>query len=496
MIDRVTSRACVLGLVVAAGLAGSRWDVAPRLEAKAWTAAATGSQSSSTFQTISPGDDIQARVDAVPPGTTFLLTAGVHRMNSIVPKNGDVFTGEPGAVLSGARLLTTAARSGSYWVIANQTQEGVRRGTPTDGICRPGAPRCGYPEDVFIDDAPLEHVSALTDVGPGKWYFDYGVNQIYLWDDPTGKKLETSVTAKAFRGSATNVTIRNLIIEKYASPTQETTIDLGPEWVIEDCEVRLNHFAGIGSGPRSIARRNHVHHNGAAGFQGAGDDILVAGNEIAYNGFAGYNPFWGSGGSKWVYTVRLVVRDNFSHHNSGPGLWTDINNIHTTYERNRVEDNERGGILHEISYDATIRENTVRRNGTGKDWPHWTTGAGIEIVSSRNVEVYGNTVEDNWQGITGLNDYRGVGNAGPWVITNLNVHHNAIRSRVTEDGGGRTGLVDMKGSASFMPEANNQFRQNTYSLGTKRTYFLWMGKELDDAEWRQYQQDVAGTFVR
>ena len=112
MIDCVTSRACVLGLVVAAGLAGSRGDVAPRLEAKAWTADAASSQSSSTFQTISPGDDIQARVDAAPPGTTFLLTAGVHRMHSIVPKNGDVFTGEPGAVLSGARLLTTAARSG------------------------------------------------------------------------------------------------------------------------------------------------------------------------------------------------------------------------------------------------------------------------------------------------------------------------------------------------------------------------------------------------
>ena len=104
----------MLGLVVAAGLAGSRWDVAPRLEAKARTADAASSQSSSTFQTISPGDDIQARVDAAPPGTTFLLTAGVHRMHSIVPKNGDVFTGEPGAVLSGARLLTTAARSGSY----------------------------------------------------------------------------------------------------------------------------------------------------------------------------------------------------------------------------------------------------------------------------------------------------------------------------------------------------------------------------------------------
>ena len=48
------------------------------------------------------------------------------------------------------------------------------------------------------------------------------------------------------------VTIRNLIIEKYASLTQEATIDLGSEWVIEDCEVRLNHFAGIGAAPARL----------------------------------------------------------------------------------------------------------------------------------------------------------------------------------------------------------------------------------------------------
>ena len=235
---------------------------------------------------------------------------------------------------------------------------------------------------------------------------------------------------------------------------------------------------------------------GPLGFHGAGDDVLVSGNEIAYNGFAGYSPFWGAGGSKWVWTARLIVRDNFSHHNSGPGLWTDINNIHTTYERNRVEDNERGGILHEISYDATIRENTVRRNGTGRDWPHWTTGAGIEIVSSRNVEVYREYRGRQLARHHRLNDYRGGGNAGPWVITNLNVHDNVIRSRVNDDGAGRTGLVDMRGRAAFLPDANNVFRQNTYSLGTKRDYFLWMGRELDEMGWRRFQQDVSGTFLR
>ena len=446
----------------------------------------------SQTESILPGDDIQARVNRAAPGTTFLLKPGMHRMPSIVPRHGDTFAGEAGTVLSGARPLAALSRSGSYWVATAQTlQVGRAMG---EAPCRSGCPRCNYPEDLFLDDVPLLHVAKLSDLGPGKWHFDYEANQIYLWDDPTGRNVELSVTPKAFSGTATNVTIRNLTIEKYANPTQQATVELGTGWVIEDSEIRWNHFTGIAMGPCSIARRNRVHHNGCFGFHGAGEAILVEKNEIAYNGFAGYDPFWGAGGSKWVYTSYLIVRENFSHHNRGPGLWTDINNIHTLYENNTVEDNERGGIFHEISYDAIIRTNTARRNGTGKHYPHWTTGAGIEITSSRNVEVCGNTLEDNWQGITGLNDHRGVGNAGPYTLTNLNVHHNLVTSRIADPGGGRTGIIDSKGADAFSSSGNNRFHQNTYFLGTNRHCFLWMGKELDEAEWRRLGQDTSGTF--
>jgi hypothetical protein len=65
-----------------------------------------------TPASIVPGEDIQARVNAAPPGTTFLLKSGLHRMQSIVPRNGDTFTGELGTVLSGAWQLATPTRSG------------------------------------------------------------------------------------------------------------------------------------------------------------------------------------------------------------------------------------------------------------------------------------------------------------------------------------------------------------------------------------------------
>jgi parallel beta-helix repeat protein len=445
---------------------------------------------------VRPGESIQAAANDAGEGGAVLIKAGVHRFQTMAPKARQTFIGESGAILSGARVLTSFSRDGSAWVASGQTQQGTVSGSPGDGVCRSTAPRCGYPEDLFINNVPLQHVASVSAGGPGRWYFDHANNRIYLWDDPAGKTVETSVTPLAFGGTVTGVTIRNLVIEKYAAPTQSAAVQLGPAWIIEGSEVRWNHFAGISMTASTTAQGNHVHHNGAIGFFGAGRNLLVADNEIAYNGYAGYNPYWESGGSKWVFTENLTVRGNVSHHNRGPGLWTDINNIYTLYENNTVEDNERGGIFHEASYDATIRNNIVRRNGSARDYPYWTTGAGIEVLSSPNVEVYGNELEDNWQGITGLDDARGSGNAGPWVLLNLNVHDNTVISRIADPGGGRTGIVDMAGQTAFLANANNRFRQNHYVLGTGGKYFFWMGRELNESEWQQFGQDADGTFER
>lgn len=451
------------------------------------------------YTDISPGESVQARINAMPAGTAFRLRAGTHRITAgLSPRDRNVFVGEAGAILSGARVLTSFSRVGSAWVASGQTQQGSVYATAEGGmkVCRSSYPRCVYPEDLFINNVPLQHVSSVSAGGSGKWFFDYAADQIYFWDDPAGKIVETSVAPWAFGGSATGVTIRGLTIEKFAAHAQIGAVRLGSGWILEDSEVRWNHFAGIDTYSSSIARRNKVHHNGCFGFHGSGSQILVEANEISYNGYAGFDPYWGSGGSKWAFTRDLAVRGNFSHHNLGPGLWTDINNIYTLYENNRVEDNERGGIFHEISYDAIIRYNVSKRNGTARQYPWWTTNAGIEVVSSRNVEVYGNTLEDNWQGITGLEGHRGSGNDGLWTLINLNVHDNTITTRVTTPGTGRTGVHDTSGTAAFSQTANNRYQQNRYYLGTNSKYFFWMAGERNETEWRSYGQDTTGSFQR
>ena len=68
---------------------------------------------------------------------------------------------------------------------------------------------------MFLDNTPLKPVDALSKVVPGTFYFDYAADKIYIADNPTGHTIEAGKLTDAFHGSATNVTVQNLVIEKY-----------------------------------------------------------------------------------------------------------------------------------------------------------------------------------------------------------------------------------------------------------------------------------------
>jgi parallel beta-helix repeat protein len=454
---------------------------------KVWTFA-TGSVTTPTGTPIYPGQDAQSIINSLPAGTTFLFKAGVHRMQTIRPRDGDKLNGEPGAILSGARLLTSFTRSGSYWVASGQTQQGVAHGS-----CLAGYPRCNLPEQLFVDDQVLLHVGTLAEVGPGKWYFDYAGDRIYFADDPTGRIVETSVTTTAFEPTANNVTVNGLIVEKYANIAQHGAVSAEGKtgWVISANEVRWNHGLGIRVGPFSRVTGNKSHHNGQLGIGGVGNDILVEANEIAYNNIAHFDWGWEAGATKFTETNRLIVRGNFVHHNYGPGLWTDINNINTITEGNTVEDNDMMGIFHEISYAAIIRNNIVRRNGLA--YPGWLWGAGILVAASPNVEIYGNTLEGNADGIGAIQQNRSGDAAayGPHEISNLYVHDNVVT--ITQ---GQSGLVQDIGDNSYFTSRNNRFEHNQYHLGSNPQYFEWMNGSRTELQWKGYGLDVTGTFIR
>src|ERR1051326_3461945 len=65
------------------------------------TARGTGLDRVPTGVRISPGQSIQAAIDANPGGTTFTLLTGTHRLSTAIkPKSGDSFLGQDDTILS------------------------------------------------------------------------------------------------------------------------------------------------------------------------------------------------------------------------------------------------------------------------------------------------------------------------------------------------------------------------------------------------------------
>jgi len=472
-----------------------------------------------TYDVLVPvGGLNQAVIDAHPAGTRFALAAGTHRISAgLAPKGGQQFLGFPGAVINGSRTLDGWVQDGSRWYVSGQTQRLPRADSGSFSTCRPDRPMCNHTEDVFFDDRLLQQVPQLSELAPGRYFFDYANSWIYLADNPAGHKVETTIATRAFkRDGVTGVVVKNLVVEKFGTPIQAAAID-GVGWTIENCEIRLNHGSGaVVSG--GVVRGNSFNRNGQAGAGGTGNGQVFEHNEVAYNNVQGVNPYWAGHGVKWSNATNVTIRDNWVHHNLSTGLATDINNYNVLYEQNIVEDNEGGGISHEISYDAVIRNNIVRRNGIG-GWTRWfTERLGIAVSNSPNVEIYGNTLEDNKGGGVLAVQNRRLGTAqypdpdgnvpsrGAWMMQNLNVHDNATRLIGTGDfGSNHVGFdihPDVPDRQSYVTSRNNRFDRNKYSVpaaGASARWFFYPDSGTGHAprSWSQWQatgRDTAGEF--
>ena len=435
---------------------------------------------------VGPADSLTQAVANSPAGSVFYLTAGTHRMVYVRPKDNTTFVGAPGAILSGARILTNFTQSGGLWLATGQTQHNEEKGTCLDGYTG-----CVHPEQLFIDGTELWQVTSRAAVTSGTWYFDYAGDTIYIADNPTGRLVETSVTPVAFDGNATGVTIRDLVIEKYATPAQMGTIHgqsdrngpYGHDWLVEGNEIRYNASEGVALGQQMIVRGNYIHHNGRTGVgSGLAEGSTIVGNEISYNcRGTGYLCFgWGGGGVKIAGATNTVMRSNYVHHNIGAGLHADVESVNTTFEANTVVDNDGSGIFVEVSHGATITGNRVENNGYRRPEGR---GAGIVISASNDVTVIGNEVVNNALGIVAYQFDRIPG------LNRLIVTENLI---VQTDG--HSGLKDTTNTPGYFDRATIEWDNNTYQSGTPNPAFTYGTEQLTTAQWLAKGHDLNSIF--
>jgi len=436
-----------------------------------------------------PGQSIQAAIDSNPTGTTFCLTAGVHRVAAALrPRASQQFVGAAGAVLNGSRPVELWAPSGSRWVSTGHTQgPTVNYGGSFPSFLHPESQ---YSDDLYYDGRLLKRVADAAAVVPGTFFFDYAADTVWIGDDPAGHLLELATAEAIFGGGGTGVTIKNLIVEKAAG----RGIDSANGWQVLDNEIRLNATIGLKLYSNTLARGNRVHHNGQYGIGGSGDFLVVEDNEIAYNNSHLYyvenGGNWGSGGSKFTRTgdptlgqaSGLVLKGNRAHHNWGDGLWVDIDNIHGLIEGNRSYENERFGINFEIGYASTIRGNFVERNGAD----------GIRISSSPDLVVEGNTVDANGGGIVlWQQGTRTAGSYGEYVVKNTLVRNNRVGMTSGRHGAGFWGTPP---AGYSIYSAGNRFEGNSYWLASTSKYFWWESAYRTTTEWKSYGHDAAGSF--
>ncbi|HZU29126.1 MAG TPA: right-handed parallel beta-helix repeat-containing protein [Bryobacteraceae bacterium] len=447
---------------------------------------------------IAPGTNIQSVVNANPAGTTFILQSGTFRMQSVVPKNGDVFTGQSGAILNGSTLVSAFSEEVingvRYWVA-----DGPRQPGRTNGTCDSAHPMCMYPEDFLMNSKPLLRVASLSAVTSGACYFDYGAARVYFTDSPTGKTVEISTMTDAFSGSASGVVIKGLTIEKYASPAQDGAIQ-GSGWTIESNTIRLNHGAGIQLASGQVIVSNYIHHNGQEGLTGGGSNILVENNEIAYNNTLGFSFDWEAGGAKFANSTNVTVEGNYVHDNAGPGLSLDYQCYNWIVQGNRTSRNIGAGIVDEVSYDGIARYNVITNHALypGKTNPSMWWSCGIANLASPNARVYGNTLINNTNGICAISNSRGSGNRGTFQVQNYSVHDNVI----VQTTGGAAGAVADPGIYMdvYAPSMNNTWTSNTYKLsGTAVGGYTWESgskyANLTAPQWQSAHQDLSGTWI-
>jgi parallel beta-helix repeat protein len=439
---------------------------------------------------LEPGNDPQAQLQSQPEGETFCFSAGVYRLaGPLTPKDRQRLVGEPGAILSGAQVVTGWTQTDGAW-----RATGYLPSEPfVHGECMDGYRGCGYAETVFYDNRQLRRVDTRDELAPGRFFTDYDANAIWIADDPSQRTVEVARTEAAVTGESKDVLVEGLIIEKFANRAQRGAVQAqGPGWRIQNNDVRLNHGHGVfSSSTGGEIAGNRLHHNGQLGLGGDSDYVAVTSNEIDHNNTAGFDILWEAGGMKWFNSTGLKVSHNDVHHNSGPGLWTDINNIHTTYERNTVHNNTSHGIFHEISYNAVIRNNRILDNGARRlrGWGD----AGIRVAASPNVEVHGNILIGNTNAIMLVQQRRSdyPSRYGPHELDSIIVHDNDITMIDNA-----TGMVNDDGDDSLYSR-NIRFDNNTYRLANEDgQYFAWAGDLVPRTTWTQViGHDTTGKFL-
>ncbi len=236
---------------------------------------------------------------------------------------------------------------------------------------------------------PLRQVPTLAEVGPGRFYIDYGAKQLYVGDDPADIcPVEATACTNGLEVIVSNtkrVTFRGLGISHFANVGIQIFFASS---IVENCVSVWNGNNGLrllythGSEIRGCT----LSCNGQNGGSVLGShSVSFENNDIAYNNVESFAT-WRAAGLKIcsLGCTNMVFRGNVFERNYAEGLWLDENVYGALVVDNVARFNTRRGLFVEISHSNSVAFNTVYGNNYG-----------ILILDAPHNRVYNNTVVDN-----------------------------------------------------------------------------------------------------
>lgn len=236
----------------------------------------------------------------------------------------------------------------------------------------------------------------------------------------------------AFAGTASNVRLAYLEIRNFGrglDNNNEGVInhDSGTGWTMEYLNAHHNDGAAVFLGSNNTVRYSCLKDNGQYGAsmykpQVEGDaaikDIVIHNNEISGNNQDDWETLIDgcgcTGGVKFWDVEGATVTDNYVHDNLSMGLWADTNDIDFLFDSNWIEHNDGVGIWYEISYNATISRNVMKRNAWVSGNENLGSPAPAIYISesggdsrlqsstsgSTDLRINNNLIEDNFSGVS------------------------------------------------------------------------------------------------
>ncbi len=362
--------------------------------------------------------------------------------------------------------------------------------TPTPlPTATPPAATCGTSLQTLINGTPTGGTLAVPDC----LYRESVTVTRPMTIDGTGATIDgrdaagTPVRQRWLFVSANDVTVRGFTMQYtsggYAVGGVETATGV-QRFVLQGCDVshayvNINLTGTTDSTIRDCAIHDatHLGVRVAANAPHGGQRNQISSNRIYHNNRTGEpDPNADAGGLKATWQDGLTLDGNEVYDNGGAGLWLDAACLNATISNNKVHHNDSAGIMDETSTGTKITGNSAWENGFGPYGAVWGWGAGILIASSKDDQVWGNTVAWNYAGISVISQNR----SDSPGLTGTYVHDNLVMAEQPTAGHDRYGLFwgqDWSGPL-YAAASNNRGATNKFwypAAENQYARFIWDG---------------------